>query len=253
HEHDRRQQPGDHALGDRADSAYPPPALVVGVGRPEVADDRGELAIADLLLRERRHHERPGAHRLGDLDRRHMLDRRRARAGHESALPGDLMASRAVLGEELLALGDVSGCWIGVWDRLAVAQLRHVRGESADLARIPQPPVGLRLVLGVAERHVAGPQVEVRRQSARGPDGGDHPTQPHPWWHSWRTTAPIPLHTMISRNSGLVVAPTTARKRTRPAGGTSPSGSVARKTRNAEIQPSSAMAAAIAVATIVIP
>src|SRR5437764_1387641 len=41
-----------------------------------------------------------------------------------------------------------------------------------------------------------------RRQRERGPDGGDHPTQPHPWWHSWRTTAPIPLHTMISRNSG---------------------------------------------------
>src|SRR4029079_5811656 len=75
-------EPGDEALRNRADVADRPAAAVIRVLRVlDVADDRVELAIGDVLLREGRHHVGADPDGLCDLRRRRVLERRRERPG----------------------------------------------------------------------------------------------------------------------------------------------------------------------------
>src|SRR6266511_4443941 len=58
-------QPRDDPLGNRPKVAQSPPPAVVGILRQQdVADDRIELPVADLLLREARHQVRADPDRL---------------------------------------------------------------------------------------------------------------------------------------------------------------------------------------------
>src|SRR3954453_19738849 len=72
-----RDGPGHHSLGDGADMADPDAA---GVGRvvaaPDVGDDRIELAVAQVPLREGGHEVRADPHGLRDLPGRRVLQHR---------------------------------------------------------------------------------------------------------------------------------------------------------------------------------
>src|SRR3954464_14483278 len=70
-------EPRDEAFGNRPDIPERPAAAVVGMLRVlDVADDRVELAVADRLRRERRHHVRADADGFGDLRRGRVTERR---------------------------------------------------------------------------------------------------------------------------------------------------------------------------------
>src|SRR5438034_4704725 len=152
-----------------------PAAAVVGMlGVLNVADDRVQMPVADLLLREPRHQVGPDADGLGDLHGRRILERRRNRTGDESALGDDLVAACAVLSKELQSRGERPALGMRRRNGGARAERRHVGDESADLLIREQDLVTPRLLVRIVERHVAGAQVEVRGERAhalqRGPE-----------------------------------------------------------------------------------
>src|SRR5919109_4372083 len=100
-QHAAREQPCDDALGNGPEMAKSPAAAVVGPLRElDVADDRVELPVAQLLFPEARHDPGADAHRLGDLSRRRLVEYGRNRADDKTARTCDLMTARAMLGEE---------------------------------------------------------------------------------------------------------------------------------------------------------
>src|SRR5437763_6360833 len=160
------QEPGHEPLWNRPEEAESPPA---GAVRPlrelDVADDRVELPVADRVLRELRHHVGPDPHGLRDLERRRPVERRRQRARHVAALPDNLVAARAVLREEGLALREAAELGLRLRDRRA-AEACDIgdEGPALNIAEREGFPAGLRAE--VAERHVAGAEVEISGESA---------------------------------------------------------------------------------------
>src|SRR5207302_10970812 len=113
--------------------AKPPTAGPVRVLRElDVTDDRVELPVAEIPLRELRHHVRPDPYRLGDLKRRRVDERGRERARDDSALRDDLVTTGAVLREQLQTLRDVPDLRLRPRDRRP-AEARDVGDERADL------------------------------------------------------------------------------------------------------------------------
>ena len=93
-------QPCHHALGHRAEMPDPPPTGVIGLPRRDhVGGDRVELFPCDLARAEARHEIRTQPHRLGDLHRGRLLERRHGGAGNHAADGGDRVAARARLQE----------------------------------------------------------------------------------------------------------------------------------------------------------
>ena len=112
-----REQPRDHALGDRADPPDAPAAAVVGVvGALHVARDRVDLA------RSRARRGRSAASRMGRCGsprrsaRRRGVQRRHDRAGHDPARALDRVAAGAVQREQLCPFDSEpgSGATVGI-------------------------------------------------------------------------------------------------------------------------------------------
>ena len=117
--------------------------------------------MADLADGETGHQVRPDSNRLGDLNRRRLVQRRRDRIGDVAALGDDLVAAGAVLGEEMQAVGDVAFRRIGVRDGRPFPERADVRDQRPQLPLGEEDAAAARLAAGGAERHVAGAEIEV--------------------------------------------------------------------------------------------
>src|SRR5207302_11511528 len=144
-----------------------PAAAVIGMPRiRDVADDRVELRAADLRRGEARHQVRARPYGLGDLDGGRSIERRRHGVRHVAALGVDLMAAGAVLGELLLALREVPALGMRPRDARPAAERGNVRHERGQLALREAHGCAVRLRVRRREWHIAGAQVEVRRECA---------------------------------------------------------------------------------------
>ena len=140
----------------------------------DVTDERVELAIADRLARELRHHVRPAAHGLRDLNRRRVRERRHARAGRDASACHDLVAPCAVVDEEAQALGDARALRMRLRDRRAGAEATRRSGRAPDLPFAEQHAPAGRLVVrdGPAACSPCGCRsrpCRLRRSAATGP------------------------------------------------------------------------------------
>ena len=138
----------------------------------DVAGDRSELLVVDLVRVEKRHQIRPHADRLRDLTRRRVEQRGRETSGHNPAAADDLMAASAVVGKCVQALAQVSPGGIDRRD-LGTAERADVGDEVVDLRASERRLGSHRLVTGRVERHPPGREIEVGRSST-----GSHERRP---------------------------------------------------------------------------
>src|SRR5439155_19710148 len=130
---------------DRPDVAERPAALVGRMLRVlDVADDRIDVGVAQLPLREARHQIWTDSHGLGDLHRAGVLERRNERTGYVPALGVDLVTAAAVLREQLESIRDVAALRMRRRDR-RTAERRDVRDEIAQLALAEEHTAAVRL------------------------------------------------------------------------------------------------------------
>src|SRR3954463_7666038 len=161
------EEPGDEPFRHGADASERPAAAIVGMLRPDhIGDERVELRFRDLVRREARHDVRTDPHRLGDLRRRRFAERRRYGMRHIAATGDDLVAARAVVGEERLSLRDAAALRPRIRYSGALAERRDVPDERLDLPLGEEQPAAARLDAVPLERHVARAEVEVGRERA---------------------------------------------------------------------------------------